>query len=337
MWQVENLTPFAAAGNWIRDRDGAEVWLVAVRCTFRILPDSTTEPSEEQPSPIMAPTYRGDPAASSMIYDTDFCLTKPTTDVLLNGHAYAPGGVPTRRVDVTMRLPGISKTLRIEGDREYQRDVFGVSTGSAQPFIKMPIIYERTYGGKEPDRPVNVNRPQFDVRNPIGTGFAPSLGAVAPNIRNPALSAKDPSGFGPIPPHWQARVKYAGTYDTKWEKERLPLYPDDLDDRFFLCSPADQRPKSFLRGGEIVDLVNLTPEGQLAFMLPRVAFRFETEFRGKPSVAHRANLHTVIIEPDVPQLVMVWHTALRAHADVLRLTQTVVRQLQVLDLTSGPL
>jgi hypothetical protein len=111
----------------------------------------------------------------------------------------------------------------------------------------------------------------------------------------------------------------------------MPLYPTDLDDRFFLCSPEDQRPAAFLRGGEVVDLVNLTPGGRITFVLPRFAFRFETEFRGKPSVVHRARLHTVILEPDAPRAIMVWHTALPAHADALRLTQTSINQLTILN------
>lgn len=330
MWQVENFTPFAASGNWIRDRDGAEVWLVAVRCTFGILSDGMTSVAEEQTPPVLAPMYRGDPATSSMIYDSDFYLTKPTTDVLLNGHAYAPGGEPTTYVDVTMGVAEISKTLRVNGDRAYQRGMRDVSVGSVQPFNRMPITYERTYGGCEADPPADPDRPQFETRNPVGTGFAPTPGELAPNVvyTNRGLE-KHPAGFGPIPAHWYPRVRYAGTYDDKWKNERLPLYPEDLDDRFFLSSPEDQRPRSFLRGGESVELLNLTPSGRLAFVLPRLAFRFETEFRGKPSVTHNGILHTVILEPDVPQVVMVWHTAVRAHADVLRLTQTWVRQLKV--------
>ena len=38
----------------------------------------------------------------------------------------------------------------------------------------------------------------------------------------------------------------------------------------------------------------------MSFLLPRIAFRFETQFRGKPSVTHRGALHTVVLEPDEP-------------------------------------
>src|SRR3954466_8218741 len=123
MGKVENSTPFTAKGGWTRDRDGAEVWLVAVRCTFQVHPDGTTSVADEQDPEVPAPKYRGDPAATSLVYDSDYCLTKPTTDVLLNGHAYAPKGKPTTRVDVTMRVGDVSKTLRVTGDRLYQKGV----------------------------------------------------------------------------------------------------------------------------------------------------------------------------------------------------------------------
>src|SRR5579883_3338753 len=112
MWQVNNSTPFAAHQAWARDRGGAEIWQVAVRGTFVIHSDGSTTIAEEQDPVVLAPKYSGDPTATSLLYDSDFQLTKPTTDVLLNGHAYAPGGKPAARVDVTMRVGDVSKTLR---------------------------------------------------------------------------------------------------------------------------------------------------------------------------------------------------------------------------------
>jgi hypothetical protein len=336
MWQVANSTPFAAAGNWVRDRDGGEVWLVAVRCAFLIHPDGTTVVSDEQEPPVVAPVYREDPAKSSMVYDCDFYLTKPNTDILLNGHAYAPGGEPTTRVDVTMRVGPVSKSLRVTGDRMYEKGLLGITAGSLQPFTKMPIIYERAYGGREPDPPKKPDRPQLEVRNPVGTGFAPVSGKLAPNIEYSGLSlGNKPAGFGPIPPHWTPRVKYAGTYDAAWQKDRQPLYPKDLDDRFFLCSPEDQRPKQFLSGGEPVELLNLTPGGRLAFVLPRVAFGFETLFRGGDLVRHRGRLHTVILEPDVPRVILVWRSELPCHPRVLKLQKTMVAMKRIINQPPG--
>jgi hypothetical protein len=323
MGKVQNFTPFMATGAWTRDREGGEVRLIAVRCTFRINRDGTTSVAEEQGPEALAPKYRGDPATSSLLYDSDFYLTKPTTDVLLHGHAYAPEGKSTAQLDVTMRVGDVHKTLRVSGNRR------GLTASSAELFTRMPLTYERAYGGREPDPPRDPDRPRFEPRNPVGTGFA---GTPTPNVEYPGLSLTSrPAGFGPIPPHWHPRVRYAGTYDEAWRRDRCPLYPDDLDDRFFLCSPEDQQPSEYLRGGEPVELLNLTPGGRLAFSLPRVAFGFETQFRGSDRVQHRGKLHTVILEPDVPRVILVWRTELPCHARALKLERTIIRQKQILN------
>lgn len=214
----------------------------------------------------------------------------------------------------------------------YEDSQRGAFPARAQPFNRMPLTYERTYGGAEPAPPRNPDRPHFDERNPVGTGFVPVAGKSAPNVEYPGLSlGSRPAGFGPIPSHWQPRARYAGTYDEEWQRDRCPLYPRDLDDRFFLCSPEDQRPAAYLRGGEPVELANLTPSGRLAFSLPRDALGFETVFRSGDRVQHRSHLHTVILEPDVPRVILVWRTELPCHPRVLKLQRTVVRQKQVVN------
>jgi hypothetical protein len=339
MWEVSNRTPFAAGSSWVRDREGAEVWLVAVRGTFAINPDGSTVPAEQQEESCLVPTYRGEPGKSSLIYDTDLLHTKPTTDILLHGHAYSPEGKPTVKVDVTMKVGPIAKTLRVVGDRVWRTGVLSPATSDPEPFEKMPITYERAYGGADlkSDDP---RKHDWDRRNPVGTGFAvvPEhlIGEKVPNIEDPRDSIRSwigrpsPAGFGPIPPDWMPRVKWAGTYDEKWEKDRLPLLPEDFDDRFYLCAPQDQQAPHFLRGGEDVELVNLTPDGSLRFRLPRVALGFSTRFSNGEKVVHRGMLHTVIIEPDVPRVLLVWHTQLPCHPKVLKLEETTISLKRIL-------
>ena len=117
MWQVDNRTPFAAERGWVRDRDGAEVWLVAVKASFDILPDGSTVPSAEQPPVLRVPAYFGDPATSSIRYEADLVLTKTTTDVLLVGNAHAPGGQPVTELDVGFRVGALQKQIRAVGER----------------------------------------------------------------------------------------------------------------------------------------------------------------------------------------------------------------------------
>lgn len=335
MWKIQNRTPFVADYSWCRDRDGADTWLVAVKCTFLIRPDGTTVEAPEQAPVVRVPVYRGDPKTSSLHYDSDLYWLKPATDVLLHGHAYAPGGKPAKQVDVTLKFAEVAKTLRIIGDRRWQRGSLGLSASEPEPFVKMPLLYERSYGGGDPSS-TDPNKPRFEPRNPAGVGFTPIEGELLPNIEEAGVHLrKKPVGFGPIAPHWQPRIKYAGTYDEAWQNERCPLLPKDFDEQFFLCSPEDQRSKQPLKGGESFELHHLTPGGVLKFRLPRVALGFETFFFDGHRETHRGELHSVIIEPDVPRVILVWHTRLRCHERVLKLERTVVTRKTVLNPASN--
>ena len=119
MWVLDNQTPFAADRCWDRDRDGAEVWIVAVKGTFAIRSDGTLRVAKEQVPVCLVQEFSGEPGQSSLRAESDIVRTKPTTDVLLNGTAHAPGGKPARSVDVTLRANGREKTLRVFGDRTW--------------------------------------------------------------------------------------------------------------------------------------------------------------------------------------------------------------------------
>jgi hypothetical protein len=329
MWQVDNRTSFAAERSWVRDRNGAEIWLVAVKCTFDVKADGSTEPSAEQPPVLRVAEHHGDPGKSSLKYDADLVPTKTATDIVVVGHAYAPQGLAVPELDVELRVGGVQKVLRVFGDRTW--GAFGPS--SPTPFAKMPLVYERAFGGID-TRSKNPER-DWDWRNPVGTGFAVSRDNLAqmplPNIEYPnelISSWKDrprPAGFGPIASHWQPRVGFAGTYDDTWMKERQPLLPRDFDDRYFQSVPPDQQAPGFLRGGEPVVLRHLTPDGNMRFFLPKVFLGFDTRFYDGSSEGHRERkLHTVIIEPDQRRVSLVWLSSLACHFKVQKLERTIV-------------
>jgi hypothetical protein len=329
MWQLDNRTPFAAERGWVRDRDGTEIWLVAVKASFDILPNGSTAVAKEQPPVLRVAEHHGEPGQSSIKYEADLVLTKTTTDVIVVGHACAPAGTAVTHLDVGFKLGAMQKVLRVFGDRQWS--TFG--PGAPQPFDKMPLVYERAYGGV--DRASKTPEKDWDWRNPVGTGYA-TAGAHAeqqalPNIEDPRQlisSWKDrpaPAGFGAIAAHWQPRVALAGTYDEHWMKTRQPLLAEDMDDRFFQCAPVDQQAPQFLRGGESVILLGMSPQGPLRFHLPKVYFGFDTRFYdGSREVHKQRKLHSVIIEPDFPRVSLVWHSALPCHFKVQKLERTVV-------------
>jgi hypothetical protein len=329
MWQIDNRTPFAAERGWTRDRNGAEVWLVAVKCTFDIQPEGSTVVSAEQPPILRVPEYHGEPGKSSLKYEADLVMTKTATDIIVAGHAYTPHGQPIRQMDAGFRVGPVQKVVRVFGDRRWESH----RISQPEPFTKMPIVYERAFGGVDRKSP-HAER-DWDWRNPVGTGFAIARanvdGLPLPNIEYPDEligSWKDrprPAALGAIGGHWQPRVSFAGTYDDTWMRERQPLLPTDFDDRFFQCVPPDQQAAGFLRGGEPVVLHRLTPHGDLRFVLPKIFLGFETRFYDGSRELHRhRKLHTVILEPDYPRVSLVWHTALACHFKVHKLERTVV-------------
>jgi hypothetical protein len=337
MWQLDNRTPFAAERTWTRDRDGAAVWLVAVKATFDILPDGSTAPAGDQPPVVIAPEYTNprDPAHSSLRYDVDLVPTKTTTDVLVLGRAHAPGGTPVTSLDVAFRVGPVAKRLRVTGDRVWRR---GSITAPAA-FTTMPIVYERAYGGTDPQSRT-TGSPKWDVRNPVGTGFAEDEsgfeGLALPNVEYPDQlmgRRKDrppPAGFGPVCAHWHPRAKLAGTYDSAWQQDRFPLLPADFDDRYYQCAPPDQQTPRFLQGGEACELVNLTASGALRFALPQRSLAMETTFLTGERQRHETpRLHTVIVEPDVPRVSLVWHSALPCHPRVYKLQATAIVEEQM--------
>jgi hypothetical protein len=329
MWQILNLTPFAADRAWVRDQTGAEVWLVAVKCTFDIRPDGTTVIAEDQPPVLNVPEYHGEPGGSSIRLESDLLLTKTTTDVIISGHAFSPGDRPVTQLEAGFQLDTLLKMVRITGDRVW------TTAGPSSPatFTKMPLIYERAFGGV--DRNSQNPERDFDWRNPVGTGFAMSRehldGVALPNIEyphDPVRSWADrpvPAGFGPIACNWESRARLAGTYGEEWQKRRQPLLPDDFDIRFFQCAPEDQRSPQFLRGGEQMCLFNLSPFGDICFSLPKLFLGFETRFADRSRQFHQdRKLHSVIVDTDYPRVSLVWHSALPCHFKVQKLLQTIV-------------
>jgi hypothetical protein len=278
--------------------------------------------------PLLEPEYHGKPGASSLLYEADLVAPKPTTDVLLNASAYAPRGRPARTVPVSMRVGPIHKQLLVHGSRVYTRGIAGVAPSAPVEFRRRQLTYEWAFGGTDTRDPDPKNH-VMDARNPVGKGFALRERHL---VDQPAHSIEyldgrpekaGPAGFGPIASYWSPRLELAGTYDERWKKDRRPLLPADYDARHVLCAPADQRPKTHLRGGEPVELVHLTESGVLRFQLPTVALSFTSHF-GRRRETHPGTLSTVIGSPDEGRLILVWQSALEVPSTQLESLDTTV-------------
>ena len=329
---VANTTPFTAAPLLLTDRHGAEILLVVVKGTWRIHRDGTLSIAEEQVPIQFEPRYHGDPGASSLICDTDVVLEKPGTDCVLLGHALAPKvGVPS--VDVTFAVGPVRKTVRVFGERIWMKCLGIVSMSRPAPFEKIPLVWERAFGGADTSWPDQTGH-EFCLENPVGRGFVARKTKLEldsmrlPNLEDPRDLIKKPSrpkpaGFGMIPPHWHPRAGYAGTYDDNWRKYVSPLPPPDMDPRFHSAAAPGLVTAKHLTGTEQVLVENASKNGRLHFALPGV----------KPQVVVRIGaaeeelataLDTVIVEPDEERLVLVWRGRCTIHGRVHEIARVKV-------------
>ena len=315
MWLLNNETPFAAERTWTRDERGAEFWLVAVRAAFVIDDDGRQTPAERQTEVQRAPVFAGDPASTGLLADSDFVLHKDGTDVLVQGRAHAPQGHPATRAEVRLMLAGIDKRLVVHGERRLFKGGTGLGITGAAPFITMPLMWERTYGGW--DR--QARTPDWVAENPAGLGFATSVERLydtqAPNVEYPDAAyrgpgAGRPAALGPVAHHWAPRARYAGTYDGQWQKTRDPLLPEDFYRRYFRSAPADQQTQAPLVGYEQVRMGGLTADGFWGFILPRLVIDIITSFKGGRDIRQQPGIHTLWLMPDYRRFEVVLLSAL---------------------------
>lgn len=319
MWILNNQTSYAVERGWIRDNNGAEVWIVAVKATYDLLPDGTTVLSEHQQSVNSGPVLY--PGSDELRYDTDLGPEKNATDIVLNGHAWAPAGKPVTSLAVGLRVGNIVRLARVYGDRIWDGHVYRTPVA----FEKLPLRANRMSTG---------SRMAEEYVNPLGIRIMKELQtdiSRLPNIEFLGDNDCADIGFGPIPRHWPARLRYAGTYDQRWQDTRSPLLPEDFDPRFWQTAPASQYAGGLLRGGEVVTLANLTPPAfsnarVLSFAIPKISLGLRTRFFNGSNQSHRARMHTVIIEPDFPRISVVWHSALPCHHLVNQLESTMITE-----------
>jgi hypothetical protein len=342
MWMLENHTPYEAERSWVQDKDGVQHWIVVVKATYNIRSDGSVELADKQEPIVRLAEHRGDPASSSLTYEADIVGRKVATDVLINGSAYVPRGQRAQSVEVRIRVANIDKTLLVTGNRRWYAVTGGIAMTSAEPFESMPLTYERAFGGFDRTDEDPAQHRLYDS-NPVGRGFATSARHLfdqpVPNVEYPSQRLRDwadrplPAGFGPIARWWSPRREFAGTYDQQWVDERMPLWAADFDDRYHQAAPLDQQVPGFLRGGELVELTNLTSTGLLRFALPKAHLGF-TSFFGREQRHHIGRLDAVIIEPDLNRVMLVWQSLLNCHHSVDYLDKT--RIVQKSDLTPPP-
>jgi hypothetical protein len=271
--KLDNPTPLAFEPAFLADEEGRPLFVPVVKGTWRIVDGARLELAEKQVPVNLAGEYWGNPDTTSYKYEPECVFFKPTTDVVLIGHA-CPAEPGAREVTVGLRVGPVQKVVRVVGDRFWVKGASGRPTMTApRPFERIPLLYERAFGGWDRNDP-DPNPHSFEPRNPLGTGFrlrwSDAEKAVRlPNLEDPRKPIKSlsdrppPAGFGFTSPNWQPRAALAGTYDQAWMKTRMPLLPKDFDRHFFNAASPGLIAPGHLKGDEPVVVVNAAPAHRL--------------------------------------------------------------------------
>ena len=190
MFISRNTTGLSAGLSVTTDKHARDHCVVVIKGTFCADARGELRPAEPQHPLVYADEHYGDPGATSIRHECDFAPVKPFTDVLLHGHAVSPTERPIARMSVRVEMPGRVKEAHIIGERTWERGLTGLIQTPPRPFTRMPLRFERTFGGTDQSHH-DPRRHGSDLRNPVGVGFfcapnsAAAAGAPLPNIEDP--------------------------------------------------------------------------------------------------------------------------------------------------------
>lgn len=312
---LDNATPFAVEGLFLADEELRPLFVPVVKATYTIGEGGLVLADEQMPVNPAGERW-GDSDPSSYRYEPECAFAKPATDVVLVGSACAPRPGTTEML-VAFQAGPVRSGVRVVGDRAFFKGVGGVGMTKPMAFEKIPLQWERAFGGWDRSHP-DAARHTFEPRNPVGTGFRGSgsrfeEGLRAPNVEDPARPFKGwgdratPAGLGFTSPDWEPRNRFAGTYGKAWEEQRAPLLPKDFDRRFMNAAAPGLVAPGYLRGDEAVVVSGTTPRGGVTFRLPgEPPPRVSVTRNGQPDADVQMSLDTVIVDTDASRLFLLW-------------------------------
>lgn len=334
--RLEHVTGMQTGYTMGLDKEGREYLVVCVKGTYTIPKDgSMPQLADEQLPLVAADTFTGEPGFSAPIYESDYPPFKPRCDVLLNGSAYAPGGRPATNVPVGLQFGHMRKRFVVVGDRVWNYSMLMTTASDPQPFLRMPISYDRAFGGVDNSQN-DPKKVHAVLENPVGVGFHYHLakasvdGKPLPNTEEHKRSVSTPNNkryrpmsFGPMGRAWQPRAPLAGTYDQNWIDNIFPFLPPDFDPAYYQAAPVDQQ-VPYPQGGEPVALFNLTQEGQIVFPFPKSNLLVWFFLKDAEEKEARAVADTVMLMPDEDRFTVTYRASLPLKRNMFEVELVVV-------------
>jgi len=277
---------------------------LAVRVTYDII-DGRLVPSREQTWKFSPGPWKG-PCGPM---DGDEVFYRGGVDVLVFGHAHAPGGKSVTTHDVLIEVGPITRRVRVFGDRVWEKRWTGKFTISApQTYTRMPLDLAYAYGGK--DKWDGLDVPFSD--NPDGKGFvadaARVVGVALPNLEDPEhlISAweerPEPVGLGCCPTTSGLRLRNSVEINHQAALSKLkPSYYNSAFPR--MIAPS-------LPAGTQVRLNGIAADGPLEFVIPDHRFAVHLAF-GEERAECPLLIDQLGIECDVRRAFITWRYPFR--------------------------
>jgi hypothetical protein len=213
------------------DPEGRYILSVLVKRTYRISASGRCERASEDLPLVIVPEL--DPARPGLfVHDSDLYPVKLRTDVIVQGHAYAP--TKATSFEASLAIGAVTKQMLVVGDRRASLSPAGeIVFSSPEPVDAVALAHERAYGGADVVACAKHG-------NPL-EGLAPYLPEVRalPRI-NPYAYARNPNGVGFLLEPTRAAIEALTLPNLEDPSDRLT--PDRLAVRMLERWPAQPLP-----------------------------------------------------------------------------------------------
>lgn len=321
--EIYNSTSFRCMPFQSKDAHGAGHFTLVLRGAFEIIDGEVLSPlleeeddHETQRDIIVADTYYGDTATSSLHWPNDLAYFKPNADIHILGAARSEGEELLTSWKVKAKIGNLVSELEVTGRREWiyhEKSQSWILT-DPEPCVMVPLRYELASGGTWGD----AENGGVSEWNPIGRGCcsileldkeqsipAPQILCVGEEV--PKLGeTTPPQGFAPIPPAWRQRLQHAGTYDEEWENHQHPLPPHDFKYDFYNAAHPNLIYDGFLEGGEKVELEGVQHSGKVSFNIPKYNIMVELVEKSGFSRNVNVEMDTLQIDVEAKRAYIIW-------------------------------
>lgn len=276
--EIVTSCPMQVRGFVWQLKSGAFAQTIIAKATFLLEPGhAKLAPENDWVAIHEQDVFVQDEPHASLRAPSDHVPYKRRVDVMLVGHAYAPGKQPVRSLVTQLRVGEWAKAVEVVCDRGFRKTEDRFIEGP--PFTKMSLDWTHAAGGPNTTNPVgrHIDSPA-DV---LGLHALPNLQKPRTFV-NKGFEGIVPIGYGPIAPTWRDRAVCVEHLEMPfspvgWEKRPLP---EHFDFDYFQSAPQDQQIAE-LRADETLVLEHLHPtHALLSTSLPSIVPR---------AVVHRAS------------------------------------------------